>query len=205
MADAGTSGNLVEGDYIGVDQAGVTPLPNEFTGVVIGNGSRTKAMPRRTRSAGQRSAANVISGNAGDGIDIGGGSGNIIIGDFIGTDADSDTGLGNGDIGVSMSDGAAANTIGGTASGSVNVVAENAGDGIDILGADTSGNVIEGNSIGTSSDGSQNLGNQGNGISIIARLERRDRRRGRTPPRMSSVEPGRRSEWPWPSGLAAEL
>ena len=93
MADAGTSGNLVEGDYIGVDQAGVTPLPNEFTGVVIGNGSENEGYASSNTVGGTaQGAANVISGNAGDGIDIGGGSGNIIIGDFIGTDADSDTG-----------------------------------------------------------------------------------------------------------------
>ena len=40
------------------------------------------------------------------------------------------------------------------------------GDGIDINGVDTSGNLIAGNSIGISADGSENLGNQGNGISI---------------------------------------
>ena len=159
-----TTGNVVEGNFIGTDITGTKALGNAGGGVAIYNGASDNTIGG-TSSA----AANVISGNGGDGIDIDGSgtAANMVTGNFIGTDANGDPGLGNADVGISVVDGATSNTIGGTNSGSANVIAANGGDGLDLTGSGTIDNVVAGNVIGTSADGSIDLGNQGNGISIM--------------------------------------
>jgi hypothetical protein len=168
IADAGTSGNLVEGNLIGVDHADNAPLPNQVAGVELGNSSEQPggSAPGNTIGGSVTGAANVISGNGGDGIDIATGSSELIEGNFIGTDATGSFALGNRNDGISINTAAINNTIGGTSGGALNVISGNAQNGVEISGIGTSGNVVEGNKIGTDVTGTLALANGLNGVFI---------------------------------------
>jgi uncharacterized repeat protein (TIGR01451 family) len=71
---------------------------------------------------------------------------NVVEGNFIGTDISGTMSLGNLTAGVDVED-ATANTIGGTAAGAGNVIADNSGPGVEVTGATASGESILGNSI----------------------------------------------------------
>ncbi|HEV8060211.1 MAG TPA: DUF4214 domain-containing protein [Gemmataceae bacterium] len=91
-----------------------------------------------------------------------------IEGNMIGTDATGTVALGNVFDGINVTQ-AAGTTIGGTTAAARNIISGNgglpdSGVGVDLIGASTSGTVIEGNYIGTDSSGSQRLGNNSNGI-----------------------------------------
>ncbi len=73
-------------------------------------------------------------------------SGNLVLGNKIGTDKSGSINLGNVGDGVSLLGGASNNTIGGTASGTGNFIAFNA-EGVVLNGVTTVGNSILGNSI----------------------------------------------------------
>ncbi len=98
------------------------------------------------------------------GIKIGGPVGNVIEGNFIGTDVTGNTALGN-QFGVHIFSGAN-NTIGGTPLGAANLISGNTSDGVLISGGTSTGNLVQGNFIGTNVAGSAALGNAGHGIVI---------------------------------------
>jgi hypothetical protein len=84
---------------------------------------------------------NVISSNGGScGLEIRGAR-NVIVGNFIGTDAVGSTGMGNSNHGVCISD-SSGNRI-----GPGNVIAHNGGVGIKVNGATAAGNTITQNAI----------------------------------------------------------
>ena len=60
------------------------------------------------------------------------------------------------------------NTIGGTQSGDVNVISGNGGNGLDIIGQPSTGNIVEGNMIGTDVTGEHPQGNALDGIVLAA-------------------------------------
>ena len=122
LSDSGTTGNVVEGDYIGTDSTGSNALPNA-DGVVIQNGATNNTIGGTTSAA-----RDVISGNDGDGVHIAGGgtSGNVVEGDYIGVTASGSAALGNGASGVAIYAGASYNTIGGTVAGAGDVLSGNA-------------------------------------------------------------------------------
>jgi hypothetical protein len=94
---------------------------------------------------------NVISGNAGNGVTFTdpAGNGNVVAGNYIGTNLNGSAALPNNGSGVFITSGAANNTIGGTA-GARNVVSGNTFSGIDIRG---NNNIVQGNFIGTDPNG----------------------------------------------------
>jgi hypothetical protein len=95
---------------------------------------------------------------AGPGIQLTGGGGNVIAGNYIGTDANGDAGLSNGG-GVNIA-GSSGNTIGGAAPGDGNVISGNTGGyGIGINGIGATGNLVQGNLIGTTVNGAAALAN----------------------------------------------
>src|SRR5207253_56161 len=100
--------------------------------------------------------ANVISGNEGIGVEISGGNNNLLQGNLIGTTASGNATLGNLFSGVSISFSATGNIIGGLNPGEGNVISGNGsdfGDGVQIVGSGTSGNLVQGNFIGTNAQG----------------------------------------------------
>jgi hypothetical protein len=120
------AGNLVAGNYIGTDRTGTYAISNLGGGVVIFSAANTVI-------GGTTAAArNVISGNGSRGIwiyDSLGASGVQVQGNYIGTQADGVSPLGNASHGVFINNLAKGNTIGGQ-SGAGNVIAFNAGAGV---------------------------------------------------------------------------
>ena len=152
-------GNVIAGNYIGVSADGTASSGND-RGVVVTVGNNT---------IGGSVAAdrNVISGNTQAGILLtgSGASGNLVQGNFIGTNAAGTAALIGQAIGVQMMLSAATNTIGGTAAGAGNLISANT-SGVVIQDAGTTGNVLQGNLIGTDVAGTAALGNSTDGVVI---------------------------------------
>jgi hypothetical protein len=116
--------NLIQGNLIGTNVTGDASVPNGFLsyysvgGIDVFSNSNTIG----GTAAG---AGNVISGNGSDGVDMVGVSDNLLEGNLIGVGANGTEPLGNGGGGVSAFYGATYNTIGGTAAGAGNVIANN--------------------------------------------------------------------------------
>ncbi len=144
----GSNDHLVVGNRIGTNAAGITALGNLLGGVRIGG-----TASNNTISGASVADRNIISGNSGNGISVDGSgtSDNVVQGNYIGTDVTGTIILANTGDGILFDGGAHDNTIGGTAAGAGNVISGNAGDGIQITGSGTTGNVVEGNYIGTAS------------------------------------------------------
>ena len=153
-------GNVIEGNFIGTDAIGTAALGNQF-GVHISSGANN------TVGGTTPGAANLISGNTADGVMIEGSdsTGNLVQGNLIGTDVNGATVLGNSGSGV-LIDGASDNTIGGTTSGTRNVISGNELDGVSIGGNGSTGNLVQGNFIGTNANVSAALGNTLAGVRI---------------------------------------
>ncbi len=150
-----TTGNSVQGNYIGTNAAGTAALANHANGVYLNSKLNT--------IGGATSAArNIISGNILNGVEILNDvtiTGNKVQGNFIGVSANGSAAIGNGD-GVAILN-APTHTIGGTVTGAGNVISGNAGSGILIMESSSTGNLVQGNAIG-----SNGLGNTGDGILI---------------------------------------
>ncbi len=162
ISGGGTSGNVVAGNLIGTDVSGSNAIGNNNQGVLIDGGASGNTI------GGAGGASNIISGNNGDGIDIqdAGTSNNVVSGNIIGTDDTGTVALANAGTGVSISNGASGNTIGGSTTAVANLISGNQGDGVDILGYGTTANVVAANWIGTNYDGSVAISNTGSGVNI---------------------------------------
>ena len=149
----GTTGNLIQGNYIGTDISGSLVVSNAGDGITI-NGAPANTI----------GVSNLISGNALNGISIYGSAAtsNLVAGNFIGTDATGKTARGNGYYGLYLTN-AVACQIGGTTN-TGNIISGNK-HGVVIVGGST-GNVIQGNLIGVAIDGTNALPNLGDGILI---------------------------------------
>ncbi len=171
--DIGGSGNLVLGNRVGTDLSGTLAIGNGFGAVfpIFSNGIVLGGTDNTVGGIGA-GAANVISGNAGTGVSLQGGgtSGNVLLGNLIGSDATGEAALPNGNVGVSLGLGASNDTVGGTAAGAGNLISGNGGGGIGLGNGNdyhTSGNVIQGNLIGTDLKGTAKLPNRGVGIDVL--------------------------------------
>ena len=98
---------------------------------------------------------NAAGSSLGAGVDIEGTSDNLVLGNFIGTDATGTKALAGGtdSLGILIAAGATNNTVGGTTATAGNLISGNAGSGVQIGAladqSPTSGNVVAGNDIGT--------------------------------------------------------
>lgn len=137
--------NKIQGNFIGTNAAGNAALPNLRHGVSV-SGGRTTLIGGFGNDI--PNARNVISGNGGDGIRIQlGAMQNRVSGNYIGTQADGASALGNAAKGIAVGVTAANNIIGGTEPNSGNIVAFNAGSGIALSANAGSGNLIDPNRI----------------------------------------------------------
>jgi CSLREA domain-containing protein len=159
IAGASATGNVVQGNYVGLDASGTVGLGNAAQGIVILNGASNNTVGGTAAGAG-----NVISGNGNYGVAVSGSSGNHVEGNRIGTDAAGTAAIGN-KYGVALVVGATGNTIGGTASGAGNVISGNGIDGIVI--DNSSSNTVEQNLIGTDVSGTAKVPNVQHGIQIL--------------------------------------
>ncbi|MBE0606319.1 MAG: DUF2341 domain-containing protein [Deltaproteobacteria bacterium] len=153
ISGAGATGNIVQGNYLGVNAAGNGGIGNE-TGVSLSIGGNTVG----GTAAGAR---NLIGGSVMWGVYLGMGP-NTVTGNWIGLNA-AGTGAIANQYGVYVS--SSGNVIGDTAAAARNVIAGNTFYGIHVNGAGASGNLIRNNFIGTTADGAGALPN-GTGVVV---------------------------------------
>ncbi len=161
MSGSGAFGNVISGNHIGADAAGALALGNGREGIQIAGGAHDNTIGGTTPEE-----RNVISGNSLNGIEVNGSHDNLVIGNYIGTDAGGVAALANGRSGVFIILGAQGNVVGGTASGEGNVISGNSSMGVYIHASGTVSNTIAGNYIGADATGTAALGNQVGGIYI---------------------------------------
>src|SRR5438552_222877 len=109
-------------------------------------------------------ARNVLSGNSQAGIFLYGTSNNVIQGNFIGTDATGKLALGNSFAGITLSN-SRSNLLGAATAGAGNVISGNRQDGIFIT-TNSAANVIAGNFVGVDVTGANALANAFNGVTL---------------------------------------
>jgi titin len=180
---ADTSQTGIRGNFIGTNAAGSSAVGNSANGVYVngvGSSAGSNIIGGLVGGVAGFGARNLISGNVLNGVRINGGfGGNVIAGNFIGTDATGlppspQTKLGNGVHGVLVEE-SANNVVGGpTSTGPTpflpgsprNLVSGNNGHGIAIFGMNATGNRVQSNLIGTDVSGALSIGNLGAGVSI---------------------------------------
>ena len=158
-----TIGNVIQGNFIGTDASGNNALGNSGNGIYL---SYISSYGGTNLIGGtSASARNIISANKLNGIRfMNWGPGLQIQGNYIGTDVSGTRKLGNLGNGI-LVDNSWTNTIGGTVSGTGNLISGNS-NGVVISGSSALGNAIQGNSIGTQRDGLSALGNSACGMLI---------------------------------------
>lgn len=107
-------------------------------------------------------------------------TGNVVQGNFIGTDVTGTASLGNGNNGVLL--GAPGNLIGGTTPGTRNIISGNGQSGVYLNDIFATNNVVASNFIGTTAGGTAALSNTVDGVTLFRashnRISGRPARRG---------------------------
>jgi hypothetical protein len=152
LQTTGGSGDVIQGNFLGTDPTGTLARPNGIAIQISGTGDVVGGPNPADRNLVSGNTAGVFSGA----IQVAGGSGAVIQGNLVGTDATGMLAIPNNYALYSNMP----STIGGATPGAGNVISGNSGDGI-FLQADL---LIQGNLIGTTADGSAPLGNGLNGI-----------------------------------------
>ncbi len=161
------SNNFVSGNCIGIKADGLSALPNVI-GVFLNDVNRTLV---GGTSAGER---NVISGNTQYGVLIEGVNafGNLVQGNYVGTNEAGTAAVGNGLGGMLFRGGTVFNRIGAFADNGPqetarrNVISGNGGAAVSIQNSTTTDIRVMGNYIGLTADGSAPLGNV-QGVAVV--------------------------------------
>src|SRR5208283_2863749 len=117
IAGSGTNSNVVAGNLIGVDVTGTIALGNGNNGVLIADGAQSNRIGVSAGDPGAAAEPNLIGANSDSGVSLTdpGTNFDTVTGNYIGTNPTlGATGLGNGEDGVSIANGAQSNTIGGS-------------------------------------------------------------------------------------------
>jgi parallel beta-helix repeat protein len=183
LALVGASGNgvtlsfvqhmLIVGNDIGLNMDGATAAGDHGDGIELMNSSNN--------TIGGESAQdrNVISANGQQGILVSASSNNVIMNNYIGTDATGTIDLGNALNGILVTGCSSGNLIGGEATGGNdpthavfvtppegNLISGNSANGVLITNNATQ-NQLSGNFIGTTASGNAALGNALDGVAIV--------------------------------------
>ena len=176
--------NTIENNYLGISPAGTAADGNAGGGIDIYG------------SPSNQIIQNVISGNSFTSgmptyysaiyVANAGANGNVIAGNYIGTNAAGGAALGNGGAGIYVAGGAQNTLIGANGSSSAsdaaarNIISANTGEGVIIEGTssgpNTTGTIVAGNYIGTNAAGAAALGNENDGLFIGGGAEHPRRR-----------------------------
>ena len=162
----------------GYTQPGTAPNtdPNGFNGTLLielsgVNAGLTNALEITAGGSTVRGLViNRFAGEtfaAGNAVRLTGSGGNHVEGNFLGTDAGGTLAAGNGDEAIDIEFGSNDNVVGGTSPAARNVISANEHIGFFIA---TSGNVIQGNFVGTQRDGVSPLGNL-QGIGFVGSVD----------------------------------
>jgi len=152
--DNTSSGCTILGNRIGTNVAGTAAFGNVGSGIAVDGSGHT---------IGVVGAANVIAASTFPGIAVSG-TGHAIKGNYIGTNALSSGGMGNGSAGIRVLV-ASGVVIGGFLPGEGNVISGNGNGGIAFDGTSAACTVL-GNFIGTNVAGTAALANVGSGIVV---------------------------------------
>jgi len=169
LVSAGASQNTVHGNTIGLASDGT-----RFIGPAQDNGVRIWSSATANMIGGAaEGAGNVISGNEDVGVHIrdAGTTDNTVEGNLIGLDPTGTEPRGNADPAVpanlvykgGVGIQAPQNTVGGTGEGEGNVIGFN-GTGVSFSTQDATGNLVQGNFVGTDELGTQDFGNIAQGV-----------------------------------------
>jgi len=167
---SGGGNNLIERNHIGTDVTGTVVQGNGANGVQVIDS------PNNTIGGTTPAARNLIAGNVGEEVRLDGAATtrNMIRGNYIGTNASGTAVLSSSNSGIYIRKAPGNSVIG-------NVVSGNTGfAGIAICGdpttcgggpagtqtSDATGNIVQGNFVGTDASGAAPLGNSGYGVSI---------------------------------------
>ena len=168
---SGSTGNVIEGDFIGTNPTGTSGLGNQENGVyVLGDGN--------TIGGTTPSARNLISGNGDisqnfNGIRLEFADNNVVQGNIIGLDRSGLNAIPNNGNGISDISGAF-NTFGGNTPGAGNLISGNLLNGIvvqDVANATVgtgTHTLIAGNRIGTDVTGMIDRGNGYAGVLLVS-------------------------------------
>ena len=176
-------------NYIGLNLKGVA-FGNGGDGIYVSAASSNNRIGLN-RSGASGAVANVISGNAGNGLSLHGSSGNVIAANRIGTNAKGKFAIANGQNGIWLTASSSGNEIGGRrfvdsvtgqannptgSKGTVtpvfvvppdgNLVSGNAKNGI-LIDKGSLQNTLNGNFIGTTADGDAAIANSADGVRIV--------------------------------------
>ena len=157
-----SGGVSIIGNFIGTNAAGTAGVGNGRHGVY----ANTSALVSIGDAA--EGIGNVISANAGDGINVNAVSTLTVNRNKIGTNAAGTAALANAGDGINLRQSQVAEIGGTDQADDGNVISANLGDGIEIIDGD--GPIIAGNVIGTNSSG-VDLGNGGVGVLILGSSE----------------------------------
>jgi hypothetical protein len=148
-----SSGNTIARNHLGIDAGGTTDQGNAIYGLAVFGSNNTIGGP-----APSYQDHNVISGNNGGGLFLGGGTGNVVQNNFLGTNSAASAAVGNTGPGVFLS-AVSGNTL------SANIISGNSGDGVRIVGGGS--HTVNSNSlIGLNNGATAKIPNGGNGVYI---------------------------------------
>ena len=150
---SGADNASVQRCWIGLAAGGLTAAANGWDGINSEN-----------HSAHGRFLNNVLCANANGGIQIHGGVGATIQGNYVGVAPDGKTGIGNGWAGIWLGEGSSNCLVGGVGALG-NLVGSNKAAGISL--DKSSSNSIIGNRVGVNLAVTSPLGNQGNGVEVV--------------------------------------
>ncbi len=170
IQQVGTSGNRVQGNYIGTDVTGTVELGNLGQGVNIFAEATGNIIGTDGDGFGDATEGNLISGNQANGVNISGAGtdGNIVAGNRIGTDATGTFALGNNFNGVQVGGLATNNRVGTNADNRSDQFERNllSGNASGVLLNNSQQTIVAGNFIGTNFDGTTAVANTIDGVRL---------------------------------------
>lgn len=169
-----TSNNVISGNYIGTNASGTSAIPNGADGILINdagggtaNGNIIGGASGTSPGGSCTGSCNLLSGNGYNGLGLWheGVTNTTILGNYVGVDVSGSTAMANFDIGIEINE-TANNSVGNATANGRNIASGNLGAGIFITGSLAYSNTVEGNYVGTSSDGGIAIPNIKMGIGI---------------------------------------
>ena len=164
LAYADATNNTIAGCWLGLGVGGSTAASNAYQGILFSQGASHNII-----GGTNALARNVISGNGQYGLWMSDANttGNIILGNYIGTDASGSNSVPNPLGGIGIFNNGTGHVIGGTNAGAGNVIAGNGGADIWLAGTNVNNVTVRGNFIGLNAAGTAGVTNLADGIYLL--------------------------------------